>query len=277
MLGFGDQHASWVAASAESGDTDSMSDQQLASEINRSVIGRLLEELSWVGRSIRHYRDGGRGYENVLVAETLLALDFLPRTAFLGSVIAAATGADDARRAVVNEIEVAELLMLPPEVKLRPSRASYQEQLVVQPDASLSGPGTEVMIEAKRIRQGSFKEEQLAREFVALTRDARGRQPLLFLIIPSCPPVPVAKLGRLSIEAAITARVGDVLARTEGHPMSVDELTALIPSATAWINWGTLATTVQDARDSFVSNDPSVSGTVSRLCSLVANAVQRHS
>ena len=46
---------------------------------NASVLGRLLEELSWAGNTIRNYREGGRGYENVLTAEALQGLDFLPR------------------------------------------------------------------------------------------------------------------------------------------------------------------------------------------------------
>ncbi|MBD2648195.1 hypothetical protein H6G92_18560, partial [Nostoc foliaceum FACHB-393] len=46
---------------------------------NSRVIGRLLQELSWVGSTIKEYRDGGRGFENVLTAEVFLALDFLPR------------------------------------------------------------------------------------------------------------------------------------------------------------------------------------------------------
>lgn len=63
-----------------------------------SVIGRLLEELSWVGSTIKAYRHGGRGYENVLTAEALQALDFLPRGQFLGEVLQQCTGADAARR-----------------------------------------------------------------------------------------------------------------------------------------------------------------------------------
>lgn len=83
------------------------------------------------------------------------------------------------------------LLVLPPEVKLRPSGDSYQQQLVVQPDASLVGSHTHTLIEAKRLRQGSFQQEQLAREFVAVTREAGSRIPLLLLIIPTPPPVAV--------------------------------------------------------------------------------------
>ena len=56
---------------------------------NTSTLGRLLEELSWLGTTIRNYRNGGRGYENVLTAEALQGLDFLPRSTLLGSVLSA--------------------------------------------------------------------------------------------------------------------------------------------------------------------------------------------
>ncbi|MCA4135657.1 hypothetical protein [Arthrobacter sp. M4] len=58
-----------------------------------SVIGRLADELSWAGSSIRRLRNGGRGDENVLTAEVVLLLPLLPRTAFLGGVLMAAHGA----------------------------------------------------------------------------------------------------------------------------------------------------------------------------------------
>ena len=44
------------------------------------MVGRLLQEISWE-RAIS-YRAGGKGRENVLTAEVLMALDFLPRTHF---------------------------------------------------------------------------------------------------------------------------------------------------------------------------------------------------
>ncbi len=49
-----------------------------------TVLGRLLEELSWEGhgRIKTAYRTGGRGQENVLAAEVLMPLDFLPRSQF---------------------------------------------------------------------------------------------------------------------------------------------------------------------------------------------------
>jgi hypothetical protein len=89
-------------------------------EGNESVLGRLLEELSWEGSSIRKYRDGGRGAENVLTAEVLMGLDFLPRQAFLGAVVAGAHGSEAARRVLREEIEAAVITFLPPEIVLNP-------------------------------------------------------------------------------------------------------------------------------------------------------------
>ena len=53
----------------------------------RSVVGRLLTEISWEGKKVRQYREGGQGFENVLTAEVLQALNFLPRKAFMGCVL----------------------------------------------------------------------------------------------------------------------------------------------------------------------------------------------
>jgi hypothetical protein len=77
---------------------------------DHSVLGRLLDEISWEGRSVRGYRGGGRGRENVLTAEVMTALDFLPRASFLGAVLDNAQGADAARAVLASEIEEAELV-----------------------------------------------------------------------------------------------------------------------------------------------------------------------
>ncbi|WP_375503701.1 hypothetical protein [uncultured Jatrophihabitans sp.] len=247
-----------------------------ATPLTSSVIGRLLDELSWVGKSIRDYRRGGIGYENVLVAETLLALDFLPRSRFLGTVLRAAHGADAARASAVDDIEASDLVVLPPEVKLRPSAESYQQQLVVQPDASLVGPHTHTLIEAKRLRQGSFQQEQLAREFVAVTREAGSRIPLLLLIIPTPPPVPIKKLGRMSPEQAIASSLVGVVDQTEHHPSTLEDLAARIAEVVAWITWDELGSGVERARSEFETADSSIAGTVNRLCDLIADSLHRH-
>ena len=115
-----------------------------------SIIGRLLDEISWEGNA-RRYRGGGRGKENVLTAEVLYPLDLLPRTSFLGEVIAGAHGADAARQRMTQEVERATLSFLPGDLSLANST------IRVQPDALLTSPSCYTFIEAKRIRPSRFQ------------------------------------------------------------------------------------------------------------------------
>ena len=105
--------------------------------IAMSMVGKLLEEVSW--ERATSYRQGGRGRENVLSAEVMMALDFLPRHRFLGSAIRAAEGAEQARTVLINEIEEAEIRFLPGDMTLAPNRTG-NDQLVVQPDALITSP-----------------------------------------------------------------------------------------------------------------------------------------
>src|SRR4051794_13893034 len=57
-----------------------------------SAVRRLLDELSYEGNASK-YHDGGLGLENVITTEVFQALDFLPRQAFLGRVLAGPSGA----------------------------------------------------------------------------------------------------------------------------------------------------------------------------------------
>ncbi|MGI9017077.1 MAG: hypothetical protein ACR2HR_08240 [Euzebya sp.] len=122
---------------------------------NTSVIGRLLDEVSWVGSKIRDYRGGGRGHENVLTAEVLLPLTYLPRAEFLGEVFRCANGADEARRRVADELEHAEIVFLPDQSQLGPDGPG------VQPDGMIVSQTCHVLVEAKAMK-GSFQPEQLA-------------------------------------------------------------------------------------------------------------------
>jgi hypothetical protein len=133
------------------------------------------------------------------------------------------------------------------------------------------------LVEAKRIREGRFQEEQLAREFVAVTSEAAGRTPLLLLIIPARPPVPVAKLGRVTIEDAIAARLDSVLARTDAETPTADLLLQRIDETVAWITWPQLAETVRDARSRLHVEHPSVDAAITRLSDFLAAAIRRHS
>ncbi|WP_142057805.1 hypothetical protein [Pseudarthrobacter sp. B4EP4b] len=132
-----------------------------ASSASSSIVGKLLEEISW--EKARDYRTGGQGRENVLTAEVLVGLDFLPRTYFLAAVIRAAHGADDARARLAAEAEQLQMNFLPGDFSF--GSGAGRAALVVQPDAIFETPSTYTLVEAKRIKYGSFQPEQLAREY----------------------------------------------------------------------------------------------------------------
>ena len=233
-----------------------------------STLGRLLQELSWVGSNIRAYRDGGLGFENVLTAVVLTVLDYLPRTAFLGAVIAGATGATEARRRVVEEIEKAELTLLPDDLMVARPEAS---PVVVQPDGVLVSPSCYVLIEAKRIKRSSFQAEQLAREYAAVLQEARGRTAMLLLVLGAPPPVSVAGEGRLSVEEAVARHLGKF-----SPPAELLRLLDQLGSVVAWTTWDQLRQVVEAQAKGFRCDDASVAGSVARLSGAVTDAVRRH-
>ncbi|MDQ1250018.1 MAG: hypothetical protein QG597_4395 [Actinomycetota bacterium] len=241
-----------------------------------SVLGRLLQEVSWEGRRIRAYRDGGRGFENVLAAEALAGLDFLPRQVFLGAVLSAAHGADEARAKVGLEVEDLKVSLLPDEVVLAPSRVARGERLIVQPDGFMSSPNCLVLVEAKRIRRGSFQPEQLAREYAAVIREAADRTPLLLLILGNPPPVRVTGQGRMSITDAISRHLGSVLTRMDDPPHDETTLITGLDDTITWITWHEIATVVDAQRTRWGPADPSLVGTINRLADSVIHAVTRH-
>ncbi len=69
-----------------------------------SALGRLPQEPSEAGSTIRSLRDGGRAHENVLTTtEVLSGLDFPARDTFLGAVLRQAHGADEARARLISQ------------------------------------------------------------------------------------------------------------------------------------------------------------------------------
>lgn len=235
-----------------------------------SITSRLLDEISWEGNA-RKYRGGGRGRENVLTAEVFYPLDFLPRAAFLGEVIAGAEGADAARRRVVAEIEDAAVSLLPGDVPLANSTIS------VQPDALLTGASTYTLIEAKRIRSSSFRTDQLAREFIATLQQAGRLVPLLLVILGSPPPIAVDKIiGRVSLDDAITRRLDQVDAWS-GATLSPEVLATLITEVVAWTTWSEIRDVLAANRLRYSSAPEGLGSTVSRLCDAAIAAIDWHS
>jgi hypothetical protein len=237
---------------------------------NTTIIGRLLEEISWEGKRVRLYRHGGRGMENVLTAEVLLPLSYLPRTHFLAEVLLAAHGAKDALRCIAAQIEDCELSVLPQELKLQPAG------IVVQPDALLETLGGYVLVEAKRIRRASFGPQQLAREYLAVLREAKARDPVLLLILGSPPPVTVKKQGLRDITEAIKDHLQEVLEKAGGDE-HFEDLVKRIPEVVSWITWAELDNVVAHQLSSMKIEDPSLRGTVERLAAAMSTAIAVHS
>ena len=242
-----------------------------------TVLGRLLEELSWEGheRIKSAYRAGGRGQENVLAAEVLMPLDFLPRTSFLGEVLSAAHGADRARAAAAADVEQLRLSFL--DQLYVPSRSTPNKHAFeVQPDAQLISDQSYVLVEAKRIRQAQFQAQQLSREYVTVLHHAADRVPLLLLILGSEPPVKVDKHGRLDIGDAIRLYLEEIHAQVDSD-LTLEELYERVDETWAWITWSEVAAIVAQQAEGFHNSDTSVDGCVRRLSAAVGRAIAWHS
>ncbi|MFC9771092.1 MULTISPECIES: hypothetical protein [unclassified Pseudarthrobacter] len=240
--------------------------------IAMSMVGKLLEEVSW--EHATSYRQGGRGRENVLSAEVLMALDFLPRDRFLGAAIRAAKGADHARNVLAKEIEEAELRFLPGDMALAPNR-SGTDQLVVQPDALVTSPGSFVLVEAKRVRSSSFQPQQLAKEYVATMAHAATRTPLI-LLLGAAPPVLVRGRGRMTLEDAISAELESVLLRANNEQLALEGLVERIHDVFCWITWTELSAVIGNQAADFSTTDPSVNASVQRLAKSLRSSIAWH-
>ncbi|MFK0005110.1 hypothetical protein [Paenarthrobacter sp. NPDC090522] len=232
-----------------------------------------MQEISW--ESAPAYREGGRGRENVLSAEVLMALDYLPRTAFLGQIFRTARGADKSRNAFIDHIESAVMDFLPGDLPLVPESGPLK-QLYVQPDAVLTTENSFVLIEAKRIRRSAFQPQQLAREYVAALAHSQGRSPLI-LLLGAEPPLQVKGRGRLSLEEAIRVELRNVLYQSGGDDDDYELLINAIPDVFCWITWDEVAAVVSEQAAAFASLESSVNATVQRLAGSITKALTWHS
>ncbi|TNB74169.1 hypothetical protein FHJ30_05585 [Arthrobacter sp. BB-1] len=239
-----------------------------------SIVGKLLEEISW--EKAKDYRAGGQGRENVLTAEVLIGLDFLPRNHFLGAIIRAARGADAARNKLATEAEELQMHFLPGDYSISSDGSSNKARLVVQPDAIFETSNTYTLVEAKRIRYGSFQPEQLAREYIALLSKAGSAAPILFLLGVT-PPLRVKGNGQLEITEAVGRFLGPVLERVGDQSLpSESELMARIPEVFCWISWSDLDECVREAAATYLAGHPSGDASVQRVASFIHNAIAWH-
>lgn len=238
-----------------------------------SVIGRLLEEISW--ETATRYRQGGRGFENVLTAEVLAGLDFLPRAHFLGSLLRHARGADVVRSNLADDAEAIEISFLPGDLKIN-GTGETDDSFRVQPDALFTSSEVYAIVEAKRIRSNAFQVEQLAREYVAAISNAGPRKPIV-LLLGAAPPVRVKGHGRLTIEEAVERYLDVVLQRAGDIGYLKADLLARIPEVFCWITWDDVAACTASQANSFRSPDLSVVRSVDRLSNHVLNSIRWHS
>ncbi|MCR6488796.1 hypothetical protein M8542_38815 [Amycolatopsis sp. OK19-0408] len=245
-------------------------------DLPRTPLSRLLEEISWEGRSVVKYRDGGRGKENVLTAEVLTALDYLPRGSYLGNVLRHAHGAPGAVARAAEEAEDASVVFLPDEYVLSRT-ARGKADLVVQPDATITGLSSLVLVEAKAIRAGTFGPEQLAREYFAVTAAAGERMPLLLLILGAAPPVAIrGRSGRFGIAEAVATNLEAVYAKAARHPWPLAELQARVTESCAWLTWAEVADLVTAEHERGRHSGTFAAGTVDRLVATITRAVHWH-
>ena len=146
----------------------------------------------------------------------------------------------------------------------------------MQPDGVITSRSCSELVEAKRIRRSSFQPEQLAREYVALTRDAGSRIPLLLLLLGAAPPVSIAGAGRMDIEDVITMHLASVYERTPDHPWSLATLLDRLPTAYAWITWQELSDIITEHVGRMRPDNTSVVATIDRLAASVTRSIRRH-
>ena len=236
-----------------------------------SILGRLLEELSWTGKQIVSYRGGGRGFENVLSTEVLQALYFLPRLAFLGAVIRAFhEGSPATRAAFASEAEQAEFLVLPGGGMYL--HADNIPKVEVQPDAVITTPNVYCLVEAKRIRSSSFQPRQLAREFLMAHQLAGNRRPMLALLLSGPPPVRVQSRGRLSIHDAIITALPEVFCT--GTDFSAWE--SRIDETVCWLTWTELAEQIRVAQAALVFTDSTIEAAINRIIGSLLKSIEWH-
>ena len=157
-----------------------------------------------------------------------------------------------------------------------PGADGHKAKLVVQPDAIFETPTTYTLVEAKRIRYGSFQPEQLAREYVTLMSKAGTATPILFLLGVT-PPVRVKGIGQLGIAEAVGRFLGPVMERVgdQGLP-SESELMVRIPDVFSWLSWPELDQCIREAANTYVSGHAAGDASVQRIASFIHNAVAWH-
>ena len=241
-----------------------------------SILNHLLREMSWEGRKIKAFREGGHGFENVLTAEAFQAIDFLPRTQFFGQILLHAHGGDAGRTKLASEAEDCEIELLPGDIYRQTETESQDQDVSVQPDGLIESTSVFCVLEAKRIKRSQFQADQLSKEYLIVKRECKDRTPLLLLILPKPPPVLVEGHGRLGIAAAIRLCLDEVYNNSDKQRLTMEELIAGIDDCYAWITWDEMAQVVSEQAKTFEGKSGSLERSIVRLSNSFLDAVKRH-
>ena len=245
-----------------------------------TAVGRLMEVISWHGKSIRNFRNQGTGMEDVLTTEVIQALDLLPRSHFLAPVLEACEGlAIDARAHLADEAEALRVEAHADRFHLNPSQRHHHLSIAVDPDVVLETPEVLGFIEAKRLASSAaFQPEQLARQYFVLTREAGARPSCLILLLGSDPPVKVKGIpGKVDPAAVIRETLPIVYDRADPHPLSLDSLLEQVEDHLLWTTWQRLEDVVASAAKTFSSGSRSIDAAVARTAQPIIGCVARHS
>jgi 1,6-anhydro-N-acetylmuramate kinase len=243
----------------------------------RSALDRPLETLSWDGATIKKYRHGGSGHENVLTTEVLTALDFLPRS-FLSEVLRSAHGDQRTLELVASEAEQADITVLGDDVFLRPSGVSHGDRMTLQPDAVIEMPGTYVLVEAKRIRSpAEFGLDQLAKSLAVAVTQAAGRRPLLLVVMGAAPPIRLRGGGgrELSIQDSIAEHLPRIAAGSD-FDLDPELMLASVPQTVAWITWDEKCDLARRNLRRYDGMPVEIRSSIERLVDAVVSVVDRH-
>lgn len=247
-------------------------------EGTKTIIGRLLSEVSWAGRTIKDYREGGAGYENVLTAEVFQLLDFLPRTEFLMEVLKSVHMQNEYKYSISStEVEAMNLDILPGNYYLKKEYTSHQTGMPVQPDGLLESNKKYIMLEAKRIKRSSFQKRQLAKEFYLMTREMKDREPLLFVVLGKEPPVSIAGKGRRSLVEDILIELDGVHKEAKNHPLSLYEIKELVNQSVGWITWTEILSICNNQLSKLKYCNESMRNSVKRMIVELEKIIDRHS
>ena len=216
-----------------------------------------------MGGDARRYHDGGLGLENVVTTEVFQALDFLPRQAFRGRVLASAAGAP----LVLAQADIEQAV-----VDLLPGDLTHPDlDIRAQPDVRIDSPTAFVLVEAKRLRRSSFQADQLAKELILTAEHARDRHPVLLLVLGEPPPIRVQGHGTLSIEDAVRVGQEQISARHGRQVAAPNPMDTV-----AWTTWAEIGAQVEAALQTYDNPDESTYNAVARVARTVADALQVH-